>query len=119
MVDLFTPFTKAWRALLEPGGARCVPIPAHSPSCNPHAERFVNTIRTECRDPFVISGERHLRHLPHEFCAHRHEEQFHHGPGGRLIEPSVSPSNDNGTGGPIECRSRLGEPLDYYHRKAA
>ena len=112
-------FTKAWRALFKSGGVKCVPIPAHSPNCNPHAERFVKTIRTECRDPFVISGERHLRHLPHEFCAHRHEEQFHYGPGGRLIEPSVSPSNDNRTAARIECRSRLGGLLNYYHREAA
>jgi hypothetical protein len=27
--------------------------------------------------------------------------------------------NDNATLAPIECRSRLGGPLNYYHRKAA
>jgi hypothetical protein len=32
--------TKAWTALLETGGVKCVPIPAQSPNCNPHAERF-------------------------------------------------------------------------------
>jgi hypothetical protein len=28
-------FTEAWTALLESGGVQCVPIPAHSPNCNP------------------------------------------------------------------------------------
>jgi len=112
-------FTKAWRALFKSGGVKCVPIPAHSPNCNPHAERFVKTIRTECLDQFVIFGERHLRHLLGEFCAHYHGERFHQGLGGRLIKPSVSPSNDNRTAARIECRSRLGGLLNYYHREAA
>src|SRR5262249_19418948 len=45
-------------------------IPAQSPNCNAHAERFVKTARTECLDHFVIFGERHLRHLLNQFVAH-------------------------------------------------
>ncbi len=32
--------TDAWRALLKSRGVKCVPIPAHSPSCRPHAKRL-------------------------------------------------------------------------------
>jgi hypothetical protein len=112
-------FTKAWTALLKSGGVQCVPILARSPNCNPHAERFVKTIRTECLDPFVIFGERHLRHLLGEFCAHDHGERFHQGLGGQLITPPASASNDNGTRGAIHRRSRLGGLLNYYYREAA
>jgi hypothetical protein len=63
-------FTDAWTALLQTGGVTCVPIPAQSPNCNPHAERFVKTVRTECLDHFVIFGECHLRHLIKEFMCH-------------------------------------------------
>jgi len=112
-------FTKAWTALLKSGGVKCVPIPARSPNCNPHAERFVKTIRNECLHQFVIFGERHLRHLAHEFCAHYHGERFHQGLGGRLIKPRTSPSNDNATVGPIQCRSRLGGLLNFYRREGA
>jgi hypothetical protein len=31
----------------------------------------------------------------------------------------VLTGNNNGTAGAIECRSRLGGLLDYYHREAA
>ncbi|HTP30406.1 MAG TPA: tetratricopeptide repeat protein [Anaeromyxobacteraceae bacterium] len=31
-------FTQMWTTLLESGGVKCVPIPAKSPNCNPHAE---------------------------------------------------------------------------------
>ena len=112
-------YTKAWTALLKSGGVKCVPIPAHSPNCSPHAERFVKTIRTECLDLFVIFGERHLRHWLTAFCAHYHGERFHQGLGGRLITPSASASNDNGTAGAIQCRSRLGGLLNFYYREAA
>ncbi len=61
-------FTAAWSTLLESEGVHCVPTPASSPNCNPHAERFVKTVRTECLDHFVIFGERHLRHLLREFA---------------------------------------------------
>jgi hypothetical protein len=112
-------FTKAWRNLLKSEGVKCVRIPAKSPNCNPHAERFVKTTRTECLDQFVIFGERHLRHLLQEFCAHYHGERFHQGLGGRLIRPPELASNDNGTASAIQCRSRLGGLLNFYYREAA
>ncbi len=80
-------FTEAWTALLESGGAKCVPIPAQSPNCNPHAERFVKTVRNECLDHFVIFGERHLRHLLKEFGVHYLTERHHQGIGSQIIRP--------------------------------
>jgi putative transposase len=110
-------YTKAWTALLKSEGVKCVPIPAQSPNCNPHAERFVKTVRSECLQHFVIFGERHLRHLLREFVCHYHGERFHQALDGQLIRPPVSASNDNGTA-TIHCRSRLGGLLNYYHREA-
>ena len=112
-------YTKAWTALLKSEGVNCVPIPASSPNCNPHAERFVKTFRSECLDHFVVFGQRHLRHLLREFCAHYHGERFHQALGGQLIKPPASMGNDNGTTATIQCRSRLGGLLNYYHREAA
>jgi putative transposase len=112
-------FTQAWTALLQTGGVTCVPIPAQSPNCNPYAERFVKTVRTECLDQFVIFGERHLRHLIKEFLGHYMTERHHQGIGGQIIRPKAPPSNDNPTLGAIASRSRLGGLLNYYHREAA
>jgi transposase InsO family protein len=112
-------YTKAWTTLLKSEGVKCVPIPASSPNCNPHAERLVKTIRSECLDHFVIFGERHLRHLLREFGAHYHGERFHQALGGRLIRPPATTANENAMGSDIHCRSRLGGLLNYYHREAA
>ena len=94
-------------------------IPAQSPNCNPHAERFVRTVRSECLDHFVIFGERHLRHLIRQFIEHYLSERYHQGIGSQLIRPTMLPSNDNGGAGSIKRRSRLGGLLNYYHRDAA
>jgi putative transposase len=91
----------------------------HSPNCNPHAERFVKTIRTECLDEFVIFGERHLRYLVGAFVDHYLTGRYHQGIGGQLIRPPVLACNDNRIAGAIECRSRLGGLLKFYHREAA
>jgi DNA topoisomerase I len=54
-----------------------------------------------------------------EFIDHYLTERFHQGIGGQLVRVQAGPANDNGTGGPIVCRSRLGSLLNYYHREAA
>jgi putative transposase len=79
----------------------------------------VRTVRDECLRHFVIFGERHLRHLLHEFCAHYHEERYHQGLGSRLVRSPASTSNDTATTSDIQCRSRLGGLLNFYHREAA
>ena len=111
-------FTAAFETILEERGVRCVKIPAQSPNCNPHAERFVKTIKFECLNQFVIFGERHLRYLIKEFVEHYHTERFHQGIGGQLIR-NVGSTNDNGTNGKVACHSRLGGILNFYYREAA
>jgi putative transposase len=111
-------FSKAFIAILKTGGVKSVKIPAQSPNCNPHAERFVRTIKYECLNQFVLFGERHLRHLIKEFVEHYMTERFHQGIGGQLIR-NVGPTNDNGADGKVVCRSRLGGLLNFYHREAA
>ena len=113
-------FTEAFAAILGTGGVECVKIPASSPNCNPHAERFVKTIKHECLNEFIFFGERHLRYVVKEFMAHYLAERFHQGIGGQLVNGQAGSANDNGTNGArIACRSRLGGFLNYYHRQAA
>src|ERR1035437_2342813 len=99
---------------LQAGGVKSVKIPAQSPNCNPHAERFVKTIKYECLNHFVIFGERHVRRLINEFVQHYMTERFHQGLGGQLIRKQVGPTNDNSAAGKVVRRSRLGGMLNYY-----
>jgi transposase InsO family protein len=111
-------YAVGFKSLLARSGVSVVQIPARSPNCNAYAERFVRTIRTECLDHFVIFGERHLRHLVHQFVEHYNTERFHQGIGGQLITGAYA-SNDNEVGAMVHRRSRLGGLLNFYHRRAA
>jgi transposase InsO family protein len=112
-------FTEAFEAILRERGVKCVRIPAQSPNCNPHAERFVETIKYECLNHLVLFGERHLRHVIKEFMAHYHRERFHQGLGGQLIEVKARATSTKRAQGEVVCRDRLGGMLNYYHREAA
>ena len=112
-------FTEGFTGILRSGGVKCVTIPASSPNCNPHAERFVKTIKYECLNHFIFFGERHLRSVVKEFMSHYLAERFHQGIGGQLVKGQAGSANDNGGNGAVVCRSRLGGMLNYYHGKAA
>jgi len=49
-------FTEAFTAILGSRGVKSVKIPAKSPNCNPHAERFVRTIKYECLNTLFSSA---------------------------------------------------------------
>jgi putative transposase len=112
-------YTNARTKLLESEGVKSVRIAANSPNCNPHVERFVKTVRTECLEHFVIFGERHLCVLLREFLEHYTAERYHQGLGRRLVRPAPSSTDDNAASGTLRCRSRLGGLLNFYHREAA
>ena len=82
-------FTAAFESVLQERGVKCVRIPAQSPNCNAHAERFVRTIKYECLHQFVVFGERHLRYVIKEFMAHYHRERSHQGLDGQLVDRAV------------------------------
>jgi hypothetical protein len=112
-------FTKQWRLLLASSDVTSVAIPAQSPNCNPHAERFIKSIRHECLDHFIVLGEAHLRHLVREYVAHYNAERYHQGVGGKLLTENVLAFNDNNSTAMIKTRSRLTGTLNFYHREAA
>jgi len=51
-------------------GIRDRPITPRSPWQNGHVERLIGSIRRECLDHVVVSGERHLRHLLANYAAY-------------------------------------------------
>ena len=105
--------------LLASGGITSVAIPAQRPNCNPHAERFIKSIRNECLGHFIIFGEAHLRHHVREYVSHYNAERYHQGMAGNLLALDVASANDNNIRGVVKARSRLSGTLNFYHRSAA
>src|SRR5262249_25508147 len=56
-------YAETFVRLLAAMGIRDRPTSAHSPWQNGYAERLIGSIRRECLDHVIVSGERHLRHL--------------------------------------------------------
>jgi len=108
-------FTKGFAKILKAVGVDVLKLPARSPNLNPHAERFVKSIKSECLDKMIFFGERSLRRAIDQFISHYHGERNHQGLGNELIAGAESVGQ---TEGEIVCHERLGGLLRYYHRAA-
>jgi putative transposase len=114
--DRDTKYTTAFRAIIESGQVKTLPLPARSPNLNAYAERWVRSVKEECLSKIILFGERSLRRALGEYVAHYHAERNHQGKSNVLLFPLVS---ENRRQAPVQCRERLGGLLRFYHRTAA
>ncbi len=108
-------FTSVFAEILKAAGVKVVKLPPRSPDLNPHAERFVRSIKSECLAKMIFFGERQLQRAVEQFVVHYHGERNHQGLGNQLIQPGESVGKAEGE---IRCYERLGGLLRYYHRAA-
>jgi hypothetical protein len=109
-------FTDEFRSILKDHGVQAVRIPARSPNCNPHAERFVRSISEECLSRMILFGHRALDRAIAAFVAHYHQERNHQGLSNNLITPDDALRQNSGD---VVRHQRLGGLLSFYHRAAA
>ena len=109
-------FTAEFLRTLEDAGVKSVKLPPRSPNLNPHAERFVRSIKESCLDRMIFFGEASLRTAVQNFVEHYHSERNHQGLANRIICPEAG---HLGASGAIQRRQRLGGMLNYYYRAAA
>ena len=106
-------YTKKFDSILKAAGVEAVKLPPRSPNLNPHAERFVRSVKEECLALLILSSEEQLRYVLGEYLQYYHHERIHQGLH-KIIEPQ-----HEGHQGQIICIERLGGLLKSYHRKAA
>jgi putative transposase len=96
---------------------RTVPM---SPNLRAHVERFIQTLKFECLNKFIIVAEKHLDHICRIWSRHYNEERPHssrnHLPPDFTAPPKEVTSFriDN-----IVCTSKLGGVIHSYSRRAA
>jgi len=76
----------------------------------------MRSLKVECLNRMIFTGEKSLRKAVNEFLGHYHQERNHQGLGNHVI---VTGEEVGRASGKIRCRERLGGLLRYYHRDAA
>jgi hypothetical protein len=84
---------------------------------NAFAERWIGSIRRECTDRILITGERHLHHVLNAYIAHHNSGRSHQGNGMLLSAPDDKPNTIPSPAriDTIRRRQRLGGLLNEYH----
>jgi len=113
-------FTTQFDDVLESSGVSILRTVPCSPNLRVHVERFIQSLKGECLDKFVVVGERHLNHINRQWQQHYNQERPHsarqHLPPDydSAPAPAASVILDD-----VVSTSRLGGLLKHYERRAA
>jgi transposase InsO family protein len=72
-------FTGCFDEVFCSAGAETLRIPIRAPKANAHAERWVQTVRSECLDWMLVLGRRHLLRILRAYVRHYNRERPHRG----------------------------------------
>ena len=110
--DRDSKYPRSSDAVFHADGIRTVRTPVRAPRANAFAERFVRSVRSECLDPVLVYGRRHLEWVLRAYVTHYMEERPHRGLG--LATPlgrTVPVRNGRST---VERRDILGGLIHEY-----
>ena len=115
--DSDSKFTAAFENPLKATGMELIKLVFRSPNLNAYVERFVQSIKQECLDRFIVFGLEHMDHLNSEYLDYYHHERPHQRKGNVPLSSSAPHSSEQG--GEVVCSERLGGVLKHYCRRKA
>ncbi len=113
-------FGTAFDTILSSIGIQIVLTAPQTPRMNAFAERWIGSVRRECTDRILITGERHLRHVLDIYVAHHNAGRSHQGDRMLLRAPDDVPNMIPFSAriDTIQRRQRLGGLLNEYRPAA-
>ena len=107
-------FTTAFDAVFASKGISIAKIPPRSPNCNPHAERFVRSVREECTNRLLLFDRGHAEKILHDYARHFNSHRPHQGRNqlAPLDDPHVIPLPTTRP----ERRQAVASLINEYHR---
>lgn len=70
-------FSREFDALFENSGIQILKTPYRSPNMNAYAESFIDKIRQECLDHFIVFGKKHFQYLVAKYFEYYNELRPH------------------------------------------
>jgi transposase InsO family protein len=116
LMDRDTSFSAEFREVLKRAGVEPVRLPSKAPNRNPHIERLMRSLKSECLDKMVLFAQESLNRATREYLEHYHRERNHQGLNGKIIDAGLEVGRVRGK---IKSSERRGGILRYYHREAA
>jgi putative transposase len=113
-------FTPPFDEVFRTSGVQVMRTIPRSPNLRAHVERFIQSLKLEVLDKFVIVAERHLNYVLREWRLHYNRERPHEARG--HLPPDFTPPDGRTaeiTSRDILCTTRLGGLLRSYERRAA
>jgi putative transposase len=120
MRDSDAKFSRQFDDVLRSVGVEIKRNTPRSPNLRAHVERFIQSLKHECLDKFVIVAPQHLNHVNAQWHLHYNRERPHSARS-HLPPACESPPEPNDTipFGDVFCHTRLGGLLKSYEWRAA
>jgi putative transposase len=116
--DRDSKFCRSFDEVFHAEGMRVIRTPIRAPNANAHAERVIETIRSECLDWTLILGRRHLDRTLRTYVEHYNRGRPHRALG---LAPPRAEARDPIPVPPLDVRRRdlLGGLVHEYDAAAA
>ena len=112
-------FTKEFTQTVKDAGIKTNPLPKGSPNLNGRCERFIETIKLECLNRFIVFGKRHLNHLVSEFTEYYNHHRSHSGTDNLPPQSTVPEEVETLEMDQLVVKSHVGGLVKSFEKKAA
>lgn len=113
-----TLFVPEFDAFLQAEGVAVKKVGPLAPNLNAVAERWVQSVKQECLDHFVVVGEEYLRFLVTSYVRYYNTRRPHQSKENRPLTGLSPPEPSDFAASDIACEEQLGGLLKHYYRRA-